>query len=94
MKQELIDKNHLFDNQTSDIIVAVTYRSYYKEDEVDFKYPYGINPKPQIIECENADYFNRLNDALKRVKELAKISKYHKIELYQRNIDNSGIKLG
>lgn len=94
MKQELIDKNHLFDNQSNDIIIAVTYRGYYKEDKVDFNYSYGINPNPQIVEFENVDYFDSLNDGLKRVKELSKIKKYHKVEIYQRNIDNSGIQLG
>ena len=72
MKQELLDKGTLFNNQNNNIIAAVTYRSYYKEDIINFDYPNGINPNPKIVEDENVDFFTNLDEAKNRFEILKK----------------------
>ena len=84
MKQELIDKTTLFSNMPLEYRFAVTYREYYKEDKIDFNYPNGINPNPQMVECEQADFYENLTDAKVRLKELEMIKKYHCPSIYER----------
>ena len=92
MKQELIDKTTLFSNMPLEYRFAVTYREYYKEDRIDFNYPNGINPNPQMVECEHADFYKDLIEAKIRLAQLGKIEKYHCPRIYRRlNNTNSAL---
>lgn len=84
MKQELIDKTTLFSNMPLEYRFAVTYREYYKEDKIDFNYPNGINPNPQMVECEQVDFYENLTDAKERLKQIEQISRYHNQVIYKR----------
>jgi hypothetical protein len=85
MKQELINRSEMFKGKPLNYQFAVSYQSYYKENTVDFNYPNGINPNPQMVECENADFFENKEESLARMDELKKISYYHNIEFHSRN---------
>lgn len=85
MKQELINENEMFNGKPLNYQFAVSYLSYYRENEVDFNYHNGFNPNPQMVECENADFFENREEALSRMDELKKIKYYHNIKLHSRN---------
>jgi hypothetical protein len=81
MKQELINQKDLFRGNFASFKFVVLYREYYQESELNTDYINGLNPHPEIVEGENADYFNDLSSANARLKELKKIKKYHNIRM-------------
>jgi hypothetical protein len=85
MKKELIDKTRLFENQKENIQFAVVYKEQYKESYIDDTHISGINPNPQMVECEQVDFFETFVEMYERAKEIRKIKKYYDISVYDRN---------
>lgn len=85
MKKELIDRARLFENQKENIQFAVVYKEQYKESDLDDTYITGINPNPQMVECEQVDFFETIIEANERANEVKKIKKYYDISICDRN---------
>ena len=85
MKTELIDKTKLFENQKENIQFAVVYKEQYKESYIDNTYISGINPNPQMVECEQVDFFETITKAIERANEITKIKKYYNVSVCKRN---------
>ena len=93
MRKELLNIEILFASVDSAYTFAVTYCEYYKEDEVDDRFINGINLKPQIIECENADFFTNSQEAYNRFHQLKQIKKYHRVRIFQQDNGIGGKEL-
>lgn len=85
MEKELIDRAKLFENQKENIQFAVVYKHQYKESYIDNTYITGINPNPQMVECEQVDFFETITEVIERVNEVKKIKKYYNISICDRN---------
>ena len=85
MKKELIDRARLFENQKENIQFAVVYKEQYKESYIDDTNISGINPNPQMVECEQVDFFETIIEAIERGNEVKKIKKYYNISICDRN---------
>lgn len=86
MKKELIDRARLFENQEENIQFAVVYKEQYKESYIDDTYITGINPNPQMVECEQVDFCETIIEANERANEVKKIKKYYDISICDRNV--------
>lgn len=85
MKKQLIDRARLFENQEENIQFAVVYKEQYKESYIDDTYITGINPNPQMVECEQVDFFETITEAIERANEVKKIKKYYNVSICDRN---------
>jgi hypothetical protein len=85
MKKELIDRARLFEKQKENILFAVVYKEQYKESYIDDTHITGINPNPQMVECEQVDFFETIIEANERANEVKKIKKYYDISICDRN---------
>lgn len=85
MKKELIDRARLFENQKRNIQFAVVYKEQFRESDIDDTHITGINPNPQMVECEQVDFFETNIEAYERANEVKKIKKYYDISICDRN---------